>query len=83
MTSFIACCSFIVIGRDRNGDAASIRKLLVVGDRLDKRRVAAVTEETLGVRLQPLGAAEVGLSVPGELPFDTIAAPAGLARLAW
>lgn len=72
--------------RDRsgsNGDATSISRLLVMGDRLDKQRVAAVAEETLGIKLQPLGASDVGLSVPGELPFDTIAAPAGLARLAW
>jgi hypothetical protein len=54
-----------------------------MGDRLDKRRVAEIAEETLGVKLQPLGAADVGLSVPGDLPFDTIAAPAGLARMAW
>lgn len=72
--------------RDRsgsNGDGTSVSRLLVMGDRLDKQRVAEIAEETLGVRLQPLGAADVGLSVPGDLPFDTVAAPAGLARLAW
>jgi hypothetical protein len=72
--------------RDRsgsNGDGTSVSRLLVMGDRLDKQRVAEIAEETLGVRLQPLGAADVGLSVPGDLPFDTIAAPAGLARMAW
>jgi len=72
--------------RDRsatNGNVTSINRLLVMGDRLDKRRVAEVAEETLGVKLQPLSAADVGLSVPGDLPFDTIAAPAGLARMAW
>lgn len=72
--------------RDRsgsNGAGTSVSRLLVMGDRLDKRRVAEIAEETLGVKLQPLGAADVGLSVPGDLPFDTIAGPAGLARLAW
>jgi len=72
--------------RDRsgsNGEGTSVNRLLVMGDRLDKRRVAEIAEETLGVRLEPLGAADVGLSVPGDLPFDTIAAPAGLARMAW
>lgn len=72
--------------RDRsgsNGDGTSVSRLLVMGDRLDRQRVAEIAEETLGVRLQPLGAADVGLSVPGDLPFDTVAAPAGLARLAW
>ena len=72
--------------RDRsgsNGDGTSVSRLLVMGDRLDKQRVAEIAEETLGVKLQPLGAADVGLSVPGDLPFDTVAAPAGLARMAW
>lgn len=72
--------------RDRsgsNGDGTSVSRLLVMGDRLDKQRVAEIAEETLGVKLHPLGAADVGLSAPGDLPFDTVAAPAGLARLAW
>ena len=72
--------------RDRsatNGNSASINRLLVMGDRLDKRRVAEVAAEILGVKLQPMSAADVGLSVPGDLPFDTIAGPAGLARMAW
>ena len=47
--------------------------------------VAEVAGETLGVNLRPMGAADVGLVIPpnGNLDFDTIAAPAGLARLAW
>lgn len=72
--------------RDRsatNGHATSVNRLLVMGDRLDKRRVAEIAQETLGVNLQPLAAADVNLSVPADLPFDAIAAPAGLARLAW
>lgn len=72
--------------RDRsgsNGAGTSVSRLLIMGDRLDKRRIAEIAEETLGVKLQPLGAADVGLSVPGDLPFDTIAGPAGLARMAW
>ena len=72
--------------RDRtgsNGDGSSVRRLLVMGDRLNKQRVAEIAEETLGVKLNPLGSNDVGLAVPGDLPFDTIAGPAGLARLAW
>jgi hypothetical protein len=58
--------------------------LLVLGQLLDKRRVAEVMRETLGVSLRPLDAADVGLMIPaGDIPFDLIAAPAGLARLAW
>ncbi len=72
--------------RDRsgsNGDGKSVGRLLVMGDRLDKQRVAEIAEETLGVKLKPLGAADVGLSVPGDLAFDLVAGPAGLARMAW
>jgi hypothetical protein len=67
-----------------NGESA-VDRLLIVGDSLDKQRVADVASETLGVRLQPMAAADVGLTIPpsGDLDFDAIAAPAGLARLAW
>lgn len=66
------------------GDGAAVDRLLVVGNWLDKKRVAAIAHETLGVNLRPMNAADVGLVIPaGELSFDTIAAPAGLARLAW
>lgn len=67
-----------------NGDGA-VDRLLVVGDGLDKQRVAEVAGETLGVSLHPMAAADVGLVIPpsGNLDFDSIAAPAGLARLAW
>lgn len=75
--------------RERSGspgsnDGTSVDRLLVVGDQLDKQRVAAIAQETLGVSLRPMEAADVGLLLPaGDLAFDTIAAPAGLARLAW
>src|SRR5882672_6527183 len=66
------------------GDPASVDRLLIVGDWLDKQRVVDITQQTLGVRLKPLNAADVGLIIPpGDLSFDAIAAPAGLARLAW
>src|SRR5213080_4547547 len=73
--------------RERSGstgeNSSAVDRLLVMGDRLDKKRVAEIAEETLGSRLRPLEATDVGLSIPGNLSFDTIAAPAGLARLAW
>ena len=63
---------------------AAIDRLLVIGEQLDKPRVAAIANDALGVSLRPLNALDVGLTVPaGELDFDTIAAPAGLARMAW
>jgi hypothetical protein len=73
--------------RDRLGtpaQATSIDRLLVLGERVDKQRVAAIVRETFGDDLRLLNAADVGLVVPSEnLDFDSIAAPAGLARLAW
>ena len=66
------------------GDGAVVDRLLVVGDWFDKQRIVAIAQETLGVNLKPMNAADVGLVIPaGNLAFDTIAAPAGLARLAW
>jgi len=65
-------------------EAPPVDRLLVLGELLDKGRVAQVMRETLGVNLRPLDAADVGLIIPaGDIPFDLIAAPAGLARLAW
>ena len=68
----------------KHDETTSLNRLLVVGENLDKTRVAEIAEDTFGVRLKPLAAADVGLMIPpGDLGFDTIAAPAGLARLAW
>jgi hypothetical protein len=76
--------------RERSGSNGqqsnvSVDRLLVVGESLDKQRVSEVARETLGVNLRPMQAADVGLGIPasGGLDFDVIAAPAGLARLAW
>ena len=72
--------------RDRTGSndaTTSVSRLLVTGDLLSKQRVAEIAQETLGVTLRPLTPNDVGLTIPGDLPFDLIAAPAGLARLAW
>ena len=73
--------------RDRLGTPAqttSVDRLLVLGERVDKQRVAAIVRETFGADLRVLNAADVGLTVPSDnLDFDSIAAPAGLARMAW
>jgi Tfp pilus assembly PilM family ATPase len=69
---------------DSGGETRSIERLLVIGDGFIKSHVSDVVNETLGVSLRALGPAEVGLNLPpGELSFDSIAAPAGLATLAW
>lgn len=65
--------------------AQTIERLLVVGsDDFGPSRVEEIVSDTLGVALSPLGAADVGLALPSrEISFNTIAAPAGLATLAW
>jgi hypothetical protein len=46
--------------------------------------VSELIRETLGNELRPLGPQEVGLLLPpGQLDFDEIAAPAGIAAMAW
>ena len=71
-------------GAGTPGTGSNVQRLLVVGDFLDKQKVEEIARETLGVNLKPMSASDVGLMLPpGDLDFDTIAAPAGLARLAW
>ncbi|MFN2455291.1 MAG: hypothetical protein ABR577_13840 [Pyrinomonadaceae bacterium] len=66
-----------------------LRRLLVVGGNggesvLSRERVSEVVNETLGANVRALDAAAIGLTLPpGELNFDDLAAPAGLATLAW
>jgi hypothetical protein len=80
---------FLLFYRDRAGSPAgeegpSVDRLLVLGRLLDKQHVVDVMRDTLGVNLRPLDAGDVGLTIPAsDIPFDVIAAPAGLARLAW
>jgi len=73
--------------RDRLGtpaQATSVDRVLVLGERVDKQRVAKIVRDTFGGELRLLSAADVGLVVPSSnLDFDSIAAPAGLARMAW
>jgi hypothetical protein len=74
--------------RDRRGGEAQkgqeLSRVLVVGELLDKARVCAIVNETLGADLRSLDAADLGLQLATrELSFDAIAAPAGLATLSW
>jgi Tfp pilus assembly PilM family ATPase len=72
------------VGDEDKGIVRSLVQLLVLGDGFDKNHVSEIIRETLGDELRPLGAQDVGLILPrGELDFDEIAAPAGLATLAW
>jgi hypothetical protein len=74
--------------RDRRGGEVEkgqqLARVLVVGELLEKARVCAIVNETLGADLRLLGAADLGLQLATrELSFDAIAAPAGLATLSW
>ncbi|HEX8846378.1 MAG TPA: hypothetical protein VF791_17155 [Pyrinomonadaceae bacterium] len=62
----------------------SLSSLLVVGEGFDKHHVSEIVNETLETRPRVLNSTDVGLALPSsELSFDAIAAPAGLATLAW
>jgi hypothetical protein len=74
--------------RDRRGgeldNPGQLARVLLVGESLRKDRACEIVSETLGANLRPLGAQDLGLQLmTRELSFDAIAAPAGLATLAW
>jgi hypothetical protein len=61
-----------------------IERLLVAGTGLDYAQASAIVEETLSVPPRAVGADDLRLSFPTrEIDFQQIAAPAGLAALAW
>ena len=72
---------------DRFADPNSgggLENLLVVGKDLLTARIKEISTEALGRALRVLRAEDVGLTVPaGNLSFDDLAAPAGLATLGW
>jgi Tfp pilus assembly PilM family ATPase len=62
----------------------SIGRLFVAGSGLGETEAAAIVEETLAAPPRPVRASDVRLSFPAsEIDFEQIAAPAGLAALAW
>jgi hypothetical protein len=62
----------------------TIGQMLLAGDGIEHTEASAIIEETLGTSPRLLTAADVRLALPSaELDFDQIAAPAGLAALAW
>lgn len=73
-----------VLSADGGEQPLTLDRLLVVGEGFDKTHVSEIVNETLEVHLRALGPVEIGLALPSsELNFDAIAAPAGLATLAW
>jgi hypothetical protein len=88
---------FLLFYRDRTspqaaeGEAApapafgdGIGSLLVAGTGLGEAQARAIVEETLSTQPRAVAAADLGLSFPSsQIDFRQIAAPAGLAALAW
>ncbi len=69
--------------RDRFSDNL-LEKILVIGENFNVSRLKEIAGEALGKTLQILRPEDVGLSIPSSnLSFNEIAAPAGLASLAW
>jgi len=67
-----------------NAGRSLLDRMLLIGHDLDARRVKEITAEAFGQALNVLRAEDVGLNIAGSgLAFDEIAAPAGLASLAW
>ena len=61
-----------------------LENLLVVGKDLLPAKIREISTEALGRALRVLGAEDVGLILPaGDLNFDDLAAPAGLASYGW
>ncbi|HVG28927.1 MAG TPA: hypothetical protein VM864_04330 [Pyrinomonadaceae bacterium] len=80
---------FLLFYRDRlnssNDDGSSVvGRMLVAGQGIGEEQALAIVEETLSARPRLLRAEEARLSLPShELPFAQLAAPAGLAALAF
>jgi hypothetical protein len=73
--------------KDRFANEASwsfLNRVLVAGGSLVPEKIRAISGEALGRMLTVLGPDDIGLDIPdGSLRFDDLAAPAGLASLAW
>jgi hypothetical protein len=73
----------VMFYNDRFGvESGLLQKLLVVGRNLIPAKVQAIASDALGRSLPVLGHEDVGLGIPGgNLSFNDLAAPAGLAAL--
>jgi hypothetical protein len=62
----------------------TIKQMLLAGDGIEHTEASALIEETLNTHPRLITARDVRLVLPSaDLDFDQIAAPAGLAALAW
>jgi len=70
--------------RVAGGTQGRLHDLLLVGEELDPAKIQDVSAEAFGSPLNVLTPERIGLTIPvGSLLFDDVAAPAGLAALAW
>ncbi len=70
--------------RTTDHQSGQLSNLLVTGDGFSKQRASEIVNETLGGDVRSLEAEDVGLRLPtNDLSFDSVAAPAGLATLAF
>jgi hypothetical protein len=69
---------------DDDAPVETIGQMLLAGDGIEHAEASAIIEETLNTRPRLVTAEDVRLALPSnDLDFDQIAAPAGLAALAW
>lgn len=68
---------------ENSNSQVNLQELLLIGDDFRPDRVKEIAGDTLGYDLRVLGSADVGLVLPNEIRFEDIAAPAGLASLAF
>jgi hypothetical protein len=75
----------LIPSADMDAPAAdTVGRMMIAGDGIEHTEATAIIEETLASRPRLVTAADVRLALPSdELDFDAIAAPAGLAALAW
>jgi hypothetical protein len=67
--------------RLRSASAKPLSSVLVSGRAFDPERLRAVATESMGRDLSVLGPDDVGLSMPGGLSFEDLAAAGGIAAL--
>lgn len=66
------------------GGDGHLSRLMVLGDPLDAERLHEITTEAVGSALKVVRPDDLGFDIPADnLSFDDLAAPAGLASLAW
>lgn len=73
-----------ITATDDGGATETIEQMFITGEGIEQQEAGNIVEETLATRPRLLVPEDVRLSLPSnDLAFETIAAPAGLAALAW